>query len=96
MAEIRVDTVKLKECGRDIMTLTTELNDVLFSLFDRINKMPITTGEWTGNAAKEFVYRLNIEKKYYLALNNNIYKYGKILYDGAGDLEQVIQELNND
>ena len=69
MAEIKVDTRKLKECGKDIMSLTTELNDVLFSLYDRINKIPATTREWTGNSANEFVYRLNIEKKYYLSLN---------------------------
>lgn len=94
MAEIKVDTAKLKECGKDIMTLTTELNEVLFSLFDRINKMPTTTGEWTGNAAKEFVYKLNIEKKYYVALKNNIYKYGKILYEGAFDLEKIKMELD--
>ena len=94
MAEINVDTVKLKECGKDIMALTTELKEVLFSLYNRIDKMPSTTGEWTGNAAKDFVYRLNIEKKYYLALNNNIYKYGKILYESAYNLEQVTKELN--
>ena len=94
MAEVNVDTVKLKECGKDIMTLTTELNEVLFSLYDRIGKMPTTTREWTGNAAIEFVNKLNIEKKYYLALKNNIYKYGKILYEGASSLEQANMELN--
>lgn len=93
MAEIKVDTVKLKECGKDIMNLTSELNDVLFSLYERINKMPTTTGEWTGNAAKTFVANLNIEKKYYLALKNNIYNYGKLLYDSAYALEQINKEL---
>ena len=94
MAEINVDTVKLKECGKDIMALTTELNEVLFNLFERINKIPVTTREWTGNAANEFVYKLNIEKKYYLALNNNIYRYGKILYESSCNLEQITKELN--
>lgn len=94
MAEINVDTLKLKECGSDIMALSTELNNVLFSLYDRINKMPSTTKEWTGNAANEFVYRLNIEKKYYLALNNNIHRYGKLLYESAGDLEQAVKGLD--
>ena len=94
MAELKVDTIKLKECGKDIMVLATELNEVLFSLYDRISKMPTTTGEWTGDAAIEFVNKLNIEKKYYLALKNNIYKYGKILYDSANSFEQANTELN--
>lgn len=93
MANIKVDTVKLSECGKDIMNLTGELNEVLFSLFDRINKMPVTTREWTGNAAVDFVSKLNIEKKYYLALKDNIYKYGKILYESASNIEQVCKEL---
>lgn len=95
MAEIKVDTLKLKECGKDIMNLSTELNEVLLSLYDRLNKMPVSTGEWTGNSAVEYVQKLNIEKKYYLGLKNNIYKYGKLLYDTAYQIEKINKELNS-
>ena len=95
MAEIKVDTLKLKECGKDIMNLSTELNEVLLSLYDRLNKMPVSTGEWTGNSAGEYVQKLNIEKKYYLGLKNNIYKYGKLLYDTAYQIEKINKELNS-
>ena len=96
MANMKVDTKKLSECGNDIMKLSSELNEVLFSLYERINKMPITTCEWTGNAAVDFVSKLNIEKKYYLALKDNIYRYGKILYESAYNIEQAYKELKND
>lgn len=87
MAEFQIDTIKLRECGKDIITLTTELNELLNSLFLRISNVPVTSHEWTGNAANEFVRKLNIEKKYYVALKNNLNDYGKLLVNAADKLE---------
>lgn len=94
MAEIKVDTVKLKECGKDIMILSKNLNEILDSLYDRVTKMPTVTNEWTGNSAQQFVSNLNKEAKYYTALNNNIYKYGKILYNTSERIDEINKELN--
>ena len=92
MTEFQMDTIKLKECGKDIINLTRELNEALTMLFTRINNMPILTGEWVGNSANQFVTILNIEKKDYIALKDNLAEYGKLLLTASEKLEVCIKD----
>lgn len=94
MAEFKVDTVKLRETGKDIIKLTNELNEVFNLLFSRINNMPVTTKEWTGNAALEFVRKINIERKYYNAFKDNLCSYGKLLTIVSDKLELDVKNGN--
>lgn len=88
MASINVDTIKLRECGKDIMSLTAELNELLISMYGAIEKAP-----WSGNAASEFKRRLNIERAYNIALKDNIYNYGKLLYNAADKIEASVNKM---
>ena len=90
MTEFQMDTIKLKECGKDIINLTQELNEALTTLFTRIDNMPTVTGEWVGDSANEFVRILNIEKKDYIALKNNLADYGKLLLNTSEKLELCV------
>lgn len=87
MAEFQIDTFKLRETGNDIIKLTNELNEIFNSLFTKINNMPVTTKEWTGNASLEFVRKINIERKYYNAFKDNLCKYGRLLINTSDKLE---------
>lgn len=88
MANINVDTVKLRECGKDIMLLTSELNELLNSLYSDIENV-----SWSGNAANNFKRKLNNEKVCYVSLKDNIYSYGKLLCDAADQIEVGIDKI---
>lgn len=88
MANINVDTSKLRECGKDLMGLTSELNELLNSMYSEIEKMP-----WTGNAANEFKRKLNLEKMQNIALKDNLYSYGKLLYNAADKIDVSINKV---
>lgn len=90
MANINIDTVKMRENGKDIMRLTSDLNELLISLYKRIELMPTTTLEWTGNSAFEFVRKLNVEKIDYFKMKDILYKYGKTLIESAEEIENKI------
>ena len=93
MQEIKIDTQKIRECGKDIMNLSTELNEIITSLFDHINTLTNTTGEWKGNSANRFIADTNIDKIQYLNIKNAIYQNGKYLTSYADLMENVINEV---
>lgn len=93
MAQIEADTNKMRECGNDIMQLAIEIGDQFNNLFNRIQNMPVKTGEWTGVAASTFVSSVLAEKAQYMQLKDELYNYGKYLVEGANDLESEIRSL---
>lgn len=95
MAEIEVNTTKLRECGNDIMSIANSLENDINDLFDRINNMPVNTYEWTGEAAMAFAKRAKLEKQQYIELKNCLYKYGKYLVECSTNLENDIRSMKN-
>ncbi len=93
MAEIRVDTTKMRESGQDIMDLALELESEFNNLFERIAKMPTTTFEWTGAAANAFAKNAQAEKVQYMQLKDTLYNYGKYLNSCAELLEKDINVM---
>lgn len=90
MANIDIDTVKMRENGKDIMQLTSDLNEVLTALYKRIELMPSSTSEWTGVSAFEFVRQLNVEKIEYFKMKDILYNYGKTLINSADEIDEKI------
>lgn len=95
MANIYINTLKISENGKNIMKLATDLNDVLISLYNRINLMPVSTGEWVGSNSKEFVRILNKEKTQYFKIKESLYQYGKVLVDSANLIEKKVKISEN-
>lgn len=93
MSEIHIDTVKLKECGKDIVSLSSELYEIIDTMFKRINNVNKVTGEWVGISATDFVNKANVDKVQYLMMQNQIYQHGKYLIDYANMMENVIKEM---
>lgn len=93
MTQLNIDTNKIRECGASIIELSKEVNEIVATMFTRINNMSISTGEWVGTSANVFIKNANIDKLQYLNMRTSIYNYGKFLLDYADTLEQKINEV---
>lgn len=93
MKEINIDTIKIRECGKDIIDLSLELNEIITTMFNRIQNIQNTTGEWIGTSASDFINNSNIDKLQYLKMQDAIYKNGKYLMDYADLMERLISEV---
>lgn len=93
MSEIHVDTAKIKECGQDIVDLSTTLAEIINTMFNRINNINKVTGEWVGSSATDFVNKANLDKNQYITMKNQIYQHGKYLIDYANEMENKITEV---
>lgn len=94
MANVNVDTSKLREAGNEIIKLSSELNDNVNGLFERLAKMPVVTREWVGESATEFARLANIDKINYQNLRNSVYNYGRFLIISADQLERAIKDCS--
>lgn len=93
MAQIKADTTKMINCGNEIMQLSIEIGQDINTLFTRLQKMPFSTGEWTGKAAQAFATNLNKEKIQYVQLKNSLYDIGKYLVEGGRELENELRRM---
>ena len=93
MAEIDVDTIKMRECGNDIMQLATEIGQEFSTIFDRINGMNSKTFEWTGKAADAYISRTSKEKLQYFEFKDILYQYGKYLVDSSNDIDSTASKV---
>jgi len=93
MAEIKVDTTKMRESGQDIMKIALELESELNNLFNRISNMPTLTREWTGEAAELFARCSQAEKVQYMQLKDTLYSYGNYLNYCAELFENDINKM---
>lgn len=96
MAEIKVDTVKMRECGNNIMQISLEIGEEFDQLFERLQNIPTKTFEWTGASAQAFASRAIQEKPQYMNLKNDLYKRGKFLVDYSNYLESNIESLRKE
>ena len=93
MASLDVDTVKMRECGQEIIDITRNLNEQFNGLFSRISNIPLNTHEWVGESANEFVKLSKIDKAQYINFNNELYKLGKMLIDYSYYIENDIERI---
>lgn len=93
MKDIHIDTVKIRNCGNEIIKISVQMNEIINAMFNRINNMPTTTGEWVGPSANEYAQRANLEKRQYTVFANELYAKGKYLIDYANAMEQKISEV---
>ncbi len=90
MANLYVDTARLRENGERIISISNELSENFNQLFDRITNIPSKSFEWVGEGANVFSNSVSKEKNNYISLKNNVYSYGKYLVDMAEELERTI------
>lgn len=93
MNETYIDTIKMCEKGQEILEQVEELKLVIETMFNRIENMPSSTLEWTGESSQLFVNLANKDKVQYNNYANDLYRYGKYLIDCAEYMEKVIKEV---
>lgn len=91
---INADTTRLRSNGEEILKLANELGNILDTMFNRIEQMPTTTLEWTGNAAKTFALHARKDKQQYYKLKNDLSKIGSVLCETANNIESTTKGLN--
>lgn len=94
MANMNVDTIKIREAGAELISLSNELNSNINDLFERLVKIPTSSFEWVGASALEFSRIANVEKIDYINLRKCLYNYGKFLLDVSEEMERAIKECS--
>ena len=84
---IEVDTVKLNNCGNDIIKLSQDLSDLCNELYDRINNIPTVTHEWQGSSADAYVKKALEEKIQVVDFKDQLYAFGDNMVKSAQDYE---------
>lgn len=93
MAEIYVDTEKMRNCGNTILELVEEFKKTLDATFTRIENVPTNTKEWIGDSSKLFAELANKDKIQYYGYATSLYKYGKYLIDCANYFDRTIESV---
>lgn len=85
-----IDTTCMKDCGKNITKLATELDVYIEDLYSLIQKMPEETLEWVGIASELFAKQAkDVEKKYAIELKNELNKFGEYLIDFSDAYEAL-------
>lgn len=93
MAEIHVDTKKMREEGMQMIKLSNELNSQLDGLFKRLESVPSVTHEWVGDSSEYFVNLVKFDKIQYYKLKDDLLLRGKKLVESADLLEFNIKRI---
>lgn len=91
MTKINVDTVKLSECGKDILSSVCYFNSNINGLYTKIYNVPRVTKEWVGVAANNYAAMLVKEKDQYINYGISMKKIANILIDYANDINIAIE-----
>ena len=89
---INIDTDKMRESAKDIMSLSNELTAVLDDMFDKLTGIS-KSRTWIGASADQYAHRVNIEKNNFIQLSKTLFQYGKVLNDAANDYDTEMKKL---
>lgn len=91
MAYIECDTNKLRTDGNQILQLVDSLREVMLEYYKRIEKMSIVTGEWTGNTAEKYTYKVVSSKQNVMAFCDSLASYGRYFINNADQIDATIK-----
>lgn len=93
MLKIDVDTNKMKELGKSIITNNVNLTNELKGLKNRLDKMVTETFEWEGNSAENFVKTVDLQIKELEPFLQMIDNYGRLLINEAENYENATRSV---
>lgn len=96
MISVNIDTVKIKEAGKDIKELSFELLNLINDFYGRINNIPTKTREWVGKESVSFVQLCMSEKEEYLRFINSLKLLGESLIVYSDSLEGRVRGVENE
>jgi len=89
---INIDTLKLRENGKDFLLNANEFKSKNISIFNKILNME-ANGEWVGSSAKQFVNNTNSDKEQYSKLADALIEYGNFMNNAATKVEDLCREI---
>lgn len=92
MANIDCDTKKIKSCGEDIVTLSDEFNQLIETLFKRIDNINKIDDGWHGEDANKYVETVLKDKDIYTTFYEQLKDYGNKYIKAAEILETAIKK----
>ena len=95
MEDIYVDTSRMREKGKEIISEVENLKTTIDALFERISNIPLGTEEWIGERAQEYASITLKDKPTFVGYANDLYKYGKYLIDCADYLDKKLVSIKD-
>lgn len=92
MANINCDTKKIKNCGEDIITLSDDFNQLIDTLFKRIDSINKVDDGWHGEDADKYVTTVLKDKEIYTLFYNQLKEYGNTYIKAAEILDNTIKK----
>lgn len=86
---MNIDTVKIKQCGKDIVELTKELNEIIDDLYTKLINIS-ANGQWQGNSAIAYSNKASLERLDALEFTKKLTEYGVGLMDLSTKYENTI------
>ena len=88
MTKIKVDTIKLAECGKNILSEAGDFNTNINNLYSRLYNVPRVTKEWVGVAANNYASIVLKPSKELKEIYSNLTQYLSLV------LVEVFEEYN--
>ncbi len=92
MANIDCDTKKIKSCGEDIITLSEEFNQLIETLFKRIDSINKIDDGWHGLDADRYVNMVLKDKDIYTLFYEQLKDYGNKYIKAAEIIDNTIRK----
>lgn len=92
MTMINVDTVKLRDCGKDVLVASDKYSANIRDLYERMYNVPSKTREWVGVGATNYANNIYKERVQYLNYGNSLKKMGQAMIDYADDIEKAVSK----
>lgn len=83
---------KIKSCGEDIITLSDEFNQLIETLFKRIDSINKIDDGWHGEDANKYVETVLKDKDIYTQFYEQLKEYGNKYIKSAEILESAIKK----
>ena len=97
MAISYVNTNELDTIGAEIISLAGELETELYSLYNRLGNVPMTTKEWVGDKAEFYFRRICEDKQKYLDFVSKIKEVGDMIRSNSMFIQSTIKDnMNNE
>ena len=95
MTQINVDIEKVKNAGKDIISLSSALTNMVDNFYSRISDIPEKTKEWVGVESEKYVQLCLREQEVYINLFNSLSLLGESLVSYSEDLEAMVNSMDD-
>ena len=96
MANLNVETNKIREAGSTIVDLSFDFIRLVNDFYNRINVIPSITNEWVGHESVNYVKMCMSEKENYFRYANSLKTLGNCLLEFSDKLDELAKEVEDD